>query len=145
MNRINKLPMCLLFLISSFLFPQSSYDEFLIQQQQAQQDFFEDEETEFKNYVAAVTSEYDRYEAQQKKEFENFKKDVEQKWSSFKSPSNKEYVKYDSDLNSRASIDFEKGEVTIEVIIEEESAVSKQISKDIKKDQDLVGSIDRIR
>ena len=134
MNRVIKLPLCLLFLVSSFLFPQSTYEEFLKQQQQAQQDFFEDEEKEFKNYVAAVTAEYDQYEAQQKKEFENFKKDVEQKWSNFKSPSNKEYVEYDSDLNSRASVDFEKGEVTIEVIIEEESVVSKPSSKDIKKD-----------
>ena len=134
MNRVKKLPLCLLFLVSSFLFPQSTYEEFLKQQQQAQQDFFEDEEKEFKNYVAAVTAEYDQYEAQQKKEFENFKKDVEQKWSNFKSPSNKEYVEYDSDLNSRASVDFEKGEVTIEVIIEEESVVSKPSSKDIKKD-----------
>ena len=62
MNRVKKLPLCLLFLVSSFLFPQSTYEEFLKQQQQAQQDFFEDEEKEFKNYVAAVTAEYDQYD-----------------------------------------------------------------------------------
>jgi membrane-bound lytic murein transglycosylase C len=99
---------------------QTTFEEFRKKQQQAQQQAFEDELSEFQNYVAEVTSQYDAYETQQAKEFEEFKKDVEEKWQEFKAPSKKEYVEYDDDLDSRASVDFEKGEITIEVIVEEE-------------------------
>ena len=99
---------------------QTTFEEFRKKQQQAQQQAFEDELSEFQNYVAEVTSQYDAYEQQQIREFEAFKKDVEEKWQDFKAPSKKEYVEYDDDLDSRASVDFEKGEITIEVIVEEE-------------------------
>ena len=112
-----------IFLVFGMLFPvysQDTFDEFRKKQQQAQQQAFEDELSEFQNYVAEVTSQYDAYEQQQIREFEAFKKDVEEKWQDFKAPSKKEYVEYDDDLDSRASVDFEKGEITIEVIVEEE-------------------------
>ena len=112
-----------IFLVFAILFPvysQDTFEEFLKQQQQAQQQAFEDELSEFQNYVAEVTSQYDAYEQQQIREFEAFKKDVEEKWQEFKAPSKKEYVEYDDDLDSRASVDFEKGEITIEVIVEED-------------------------
>ena len=120
-----KLPVYL-YIISIFVImlhpidAQTTFDEFRKKQQQAQQQAFEDELSEFQNYVAEVTSQYDAYEQQQAREFEEFKKDVEEKWQEFKAPSKKEYVEYDDDLDSRASVDFEKGEITIEVIVEEE-------------------------
>tara|TARA_B110000495_G_C23031694_1_gene614693 strand:- start:1235 stop:2506 length:1272 start_codon:yes stop_codon:yes gene_type:complete len=132
---------CLLFLVLPLLFSQGAFEDYLKQQQQAQNQFFEEEKAEFKNYVASVTAEYDQYEEQQKKEFEDFKKNVEQKWSNFKSPSKKEYVEYDSDLNSRASVDFERGEVTIEVIIEDEPAVQKPITKGLRKNTKKIKEI----
>ena len=112
-----------IFLVFAILFPvysQDTFEEFLKQQQQAQQQAFEDELSEFQNYVAEVTSQYDAYEQQQAREFEAFKKAVEEKWQDFKAPSKKEYVEYDDDLDSRASVDFEKGEITVEVIVEED-------------------------
>jgi len=116
------------------LFPvysQDTFEEFLKQQQQAQQQAFEDELSEFQNYVAEVTSQYDAYEQQQAREFEEFKKAVEEKWQDFKSPSKKEYVEYDDDLDSRASVDFEKGEITVEVIVEED--ISDPVSQPVIK------------
>ena len=123
-----------IFLVFGMLFPvysQDTFDEFRKKQQQAQQQAFEDELSEFQNYVAEVTSQYDAYEQQQTREFEEFKKDVEEKWQEFKAPSKKEYVEYDDDLDSRASVDFEKGEITIEVIVEEDipDPVSQPVNK----------------
>ena len=123
-----------IFLVFSILFPvysQDTFEEFLKQQQQAQQQAFEDELSEFQNYVAEVTSQYDAYEQQQAREFEEFKKAVEEKWQDFKSPSKKEYVEYDDDLDSRASVDFEKGEITVEVIVEED--ISDPVSQPVIK------------
>jgi len=123
-----------IFLVFAILFPvysQDTFEEFLKQQQQAQQQAFEDELSEFQNYVAEVTSQYDAYEQQQAREFEAFKKAVEEKWQDFKAPSKKEYVEYDDDLDSRASVDFEKGEITVEVIVEEDipDPVSQPVNK----------------
>ncbi len=123
-----------IFLVFAILFPvysQDTFEEFLKQQQQAQQQAFEDELSEFQNYVAEVTSQYDAYEQQQAREFEEFKKAVEEKWQDFKSPSKKEYVEYDDDLDSRASVDFEKGEITVEVIVEED--ISDPVSQPVIK------------
>ncbi|SVB15936.1 uncharacterized protein METZ01_LOCUS168790 [marine metagenome] len=123
-----------IFLVFSILFPvysQDTFEEFIKQQQQAQQQAFEDELSEFQNYVAEVTSQYDAYEQKQAREFEAFKKEVEEKWQDFKAPSKKEYVEYDDDLDSRASVDFEKGEITVEVIVEEDipDPVSQPVNK----------------
>ena len=107
-------------LLFNTVYSQDSFEEFQNQQQQAQEQFFEDEISEFQNYVASVTAQYDAYEQQQDREFEEFKEAVEEKWQNFKSPSKKEYVEYDDDLDSRATVDFEKGEITVEVIVEEE-------------------------
>jgi len=123
-----------IFLVFAILFPvysQDTFEEFLKQQQQDQQQAFEDELSEFQNYVAEVTSQYDAYEQQQAREFEEFKKAVEEKWQDFKSPSKKEYVEYDDDLDSRASVDFEKGEITVEVIVEED--ISDPVSQPVIK------------
>ena len=107
-------------LVFNTVYSQDSFEEFQNQQQQAQEQFFEDEISEFQNYVASVTVQYDAYEQQQDREFEEFKEAVEEKWQNFKSPSKKEYVEYDDDLDSRATVDFEKGEITVEVIVEDE-------------------------
>ena len=107
-------------LLFNTVYSQDSFEEFQNQQQQAQEQFFEDEISGFQNYVASVTAQYAAYEQQQDREFEQFKEAVEEKWQDFKAPSKKEYVEYDDDLDSRATVDFEKGEITVEVIVEEE-------------------------
>lgn len=131
MNINSTVRIFLVFFILLPVYSQDTFEEFLKQQQQAQQQAFEDELSEFQNYVAEVTSQYDVYEQQQISEFEEFKKEVEEKWQDFKAPSKKEYVEYDEDLDSRASVDFEKGEITIEVIVEED--IPTLDSESIKK------------
>ena len=106
-KNITKFPLIIWMLIP--LYSQDSFEEFLKQQQRAQQESFDIEEDELKNYITAVTSQYEKYEREQQQEFEDFKKAVEQKWQNLKSPKSKEYVEYDDDLDSRATIDFEKG------------------------------------
>ena len=68
----------------NIVFSQDSFEEFRKQQEQAQEQAFEDEISEFQNYVAAVTAQYDAYEQQQAREFEAFKEAVEEKWQDFK-------------------------------------------------------------
>jgi membrane-bound lytic murein transglycosylase C len=64
-----------------------------------------------------------------KQAFEKFKQEVEEKWEEFKSASQKEYVEYDSKKQSRTSIDFEKGTIIIEVLLEEGESAGKAQQK----------------
>ncbi len=103
-----------LILFLSFIFPENSGkfspDDYLnYQKQQIEQ---------FQNYKQSVTAQYQVYEKEEEETFEQYKKEIEQKWEEFKSPSPKVFVEYSEDLNSRQSINFEQGEVQIEVIIE---------------------------
>ena len=98
-------------IFSSLLFSQQSFEDFKRQQEQA-----------FNQYKESITKEYDAYEAAEKAAFEKFKEDVELQWEEFRGSTAKTYVSYDGDLQSRASIDYENGNLLIEVIIDEETA-----------------------
>jgi membrane-bound lytic murein transglycosylase C len=110
----------ILSIIIIFNLPQSSFaqDDFeKWKQQQAQA--LSDLEVEQNQYLESVTREYDNYLLEQNRQFEDFKTEVEEKWGEFKGSDAKRLVNYDPDLNSRSTIDFEKGEIEVEVIVED--------------------------
>jgi membrane-bound lytic murein transglycosylase C len=84
--------------------------------------------------LAAISKEFENYAAEQEKIFQNYKDEVEKKWGTFKFSSKKVYVDYDQDLDSRGSIDFEKGEVEIEVVVEQKEGIpNTELEKEAKK------------
>ena len=87
---------------------QSDYEDYLKKDQQA-----------FSEYEASITAAYEKYELEDKQAEEKFKREVEAKWEEFKSPTKKEYVEYDDKKESRTSVDFENGTITIEVLLED--------------------------
>ena len=68
-------------LLFNTIYSQDSFEEFQNQQQQAQEQFFEDEISEFQNYVASVPAQYDAYEQQQAREVVEIKEAVEELFS----------------------------------------------------------------
>ena len=82
-----------------------------------------------------VTNKYDDSEKKLREKREKFKKAVEKKWDSYEESTSKSYVSYSKDLSSRTIVDFEKGEVTIELIVDEEDP--KNDSYDSNSDLDL--------
>jgi len=103
-----------LFIITGYSYAQQSFEEFKRQQEQA-----------YNKFKESVTNEYNTFKAEEEAAFRKFKEDVEKQWVEFQGSTKSTYVSYDDDLQSRAAIDFEDGEVTIEVIIDHE-----QIEKD---------------
>ncbi|MDP7195316.1 MAG: murein transglycosylase domain-containing protein, partial [SAR202 cluster bacterium] len=73
----------------------------------------------FQNYKQTITAQYEAYEQQEKEAYEKFKEEIEQKWDAFKEPESKVYIEYSEDSNTRQSVDFENGKITIEIIVEE--------------------------
>ena len=86
-----------------------------------------------------ITKKYDELEKKEKKKREKFKKEVEKKWDSFKESTSKTYVSYSKDLTSRTIVDFEKGEVTIEVIIDEDQDGSYNLDLDTDRSIQIAG------
>tara|TARA_B100000029_G_scaffold515871_1_gene625134 strand:- start:1891 stop:3171 length:1281 start_codon:yes stop_codon:yes gene_type:complete len=89
---------------------QQSFEEFKRQQQE-----------EFDQFKQSVEQQYSSFKAKEEAEFKRFKEDVERQWEEYKGSTAKTYVSYDQDLQSRALMDFDKGEVTVEVIIEDQN------------------------
>ncbi len=82
-----------------------------------------------------VTNKYDDSEKKLREKREKFKKAVEKKWDTYEESTSKSYVSYSKDLSSRTIVDFDKGEVTIELIVDEEDP--KNDSYDSNFDLDL--------
>ena len=82
-----------------------------------------------------VTNKYDDSEKKLREKREKFKKAVEKKWDTYEESTSKSYVSYSKDLSSRTIVDFDKGEVPIELIVDEEDP--KNDSYDSNSDLDL--------
>ena len=131
-----------MFLVFMISYPAVGQDDFEKWLKNQEADLTEISEGEVKA-LAAITKEFETYSEEQDRLYNAFKKSVEEKWDSFRFSSQKEFVDYDEDLNARGSIDFEKGEVEIEVLIEKKDGVSKKEMDDVAK-QKIQNKIEKI-
>jgi len=67
-----------------------------------------------------INKEYEKLQTEHNRLFENQKKEILKKWNNFEHSTNKKYVEYINDNNSRLVVDFEKGNLVIEVLSDEE-------------------------
>ena len=99
------------------------------------------DEAEFEAFLKKRQSEFSQYEQQQKQEFEAFVsawhdaqnaylKQVTQKWQDPNLPSSKVWVKYSDDLNKRTSVNFESGEVVVELLNSQNDEQAVEYAKD---------------
>lgn len=83
------------------------------------------DDEEFKQFLKQQQGEFSQFQQQQLKEFEDFvkawrqaeneyKQAISQKWRKVELPSKKVWVSYSEDLNTRTSIDYDKGTVKVE-------------------------------
>ena len=129
MKKYISFPICFIiaFLFDyNLIYSQAEYEQWLKEQQKGLETMAEGEN----NYLAAITQEFDDYLVEQERLYQNFKDEVEKKWDEFRYSSKWTYVDYDKDLDSRASVDFEKGEVEVEVIVEKDpKSTNKELAK----------------
>ena len=124
------------FVFLSFVAGQTEYEQWLKDQKAGLDSMAAAENA----YMASVSKEFDNYVVEQEQLYQDFKDEVEKKWDGFKFSSSKTYVDYDNDLNARASVDFQKGLVEVEVIIEDDpkqSVVEKKNAGDKKLQKKL--------
>jgi membrane-bound lytic murein transglycosylase C len=88
---------------------------------------------EFENYNERVTAEYDEWEWAEKQAFEQYKAGVEAKWNEFRGNTPGEWVEYSRDKKKRTIVDFEKGTVTVEVLLDKEEAASPEAQQKLQQ------------
>lgn len=84
--------------------------------------------------LAALEKEYQDYIKAEREAYENFVKTTKATWGSdnFVETTNKDWVEYSDDGKSRSIVDFEKGEATIEIIVQSDNDMKKSVEEKIK-------------
>jgi membrane-bound lytic murein transglycosylase C len=87
----------------------TDFERLEAEQNQAFEEFEAEEEQRFNQFIQA-----------EQQAFEQFKTEVEKLWDTYERAPKEEWVEYGDDLHTRSRVDFENGEATVEVLIEEE-------------------------
>lgn len=115
---------------------ESEFEKFKREQEETMKAMQQSDST----LLSSLEKEYQDYIKAEQEAYANFKKKMGNLWGSDNviESTNKDWVEYSDDGNSRSSVDFEKGEATIEIIVtteEEQSEVSleKKVEDKIKE------------
>lgn len=135
MNRIILLCGLGLVLLCSTAAIAQDFEEYMRQQQRD----FEQMKEDYRQGVLANLAAWEEYREREIAAFEAFKDEMERKWGDFKERSNTQWVEYRDGGNVRSSVDFERGEVEVEVIIEDPVEL-ENIQERIK--QEIVNTIE---
>lgn len=94
-----------------------SFDEFVKQREQALNAM----KADMIDYEQKAKEEYQKYEQQAKREYENYLNSVKSIWGGrdVKEDTKKDWVEYGKDYRSRSVVNFENGEIEVEVAIDE--------------------------
>lgn len=96
----------------------------------------EDMEKEFFEEVAKMEEDYKRFE---KQAFEEFQREVKAMWGDFVASTKKDWVEYSEDKTGRSRVDFEAGEVLVEVVIpkveldRDPDSLDKKLTEEIER------------
>ena len=94
---------------------------------------FADYKTEQEQGIADMHREFEDYKKTIDAEYKNYQKELGLYWDEPELSSQKKWVEYTKDKKSRKSVDFEKGEVTIEVIAKDEDSAKASLAKELIK------------
>ncbi len=114
----------LLLILAMSLFAQDSFEDFAKQDKQGFQNFYEKEAKEMANF-----------HSQQDSLFIQYKKDIENMWKNYKESTPKTWVSYTKGFEGRSEVDFEKGKVQVEAVVDPKEEKSKEKAKAIVKEQ----------
>lgn len=101
---------------------ESEYERYLRERQEEMKALQEDN----KDLMKELEKEYEDYLKAEKEAYDKFVREMSNIWgkNNVIESSDKEWVEYTDNGNSRSTVDFEKGEATIEVIVTQEESKS---------------------
>jgi membrane-bound lytic murein transglycosylase C len=87
----------------------------------------QDDMDEYQRYLEQDQQAFSDFQKKDLEAFEAYKKKVEKEWGDFVASSRKDWVEYSDDLQNRSKVDFEKGEVVIEILVDKKDAKNEQV------------------
>lgn len=84
-----------------------------------------EEQKEFQEYKKQIEKEFLEYKKIVYEEFERYKKEINNYWDKAEISSKKKFVEYSKDYSVKKVVDFEKGEIRIEIIDEKKPDIKK--------------------
>ncbi|WP_457622365.1 murein transglycosylase domain-containing protein [Persephonella sp.] len=114
----------LVLMLSGLLFltyAEDDYQQYLNEFQQ----FKEEELKEYQQYYKEIMKEFEEYKRITYEEFERYKKEISQYWKEAEISTKKKWVEYSDDYRIKKAVDFEKGEIKVEI---------RDVKKPSKKD-----------
>jgi membrane-bound lytic murein transglycosylase C len=102
---------------------QETFEEYLKAQNQSEQRRGD----QFARYKDSVTAAYERFLKKDREDFERYLGDIRNKWgkSNTRTSSAKEWVSYEGDFLARRSVNFEKGEASVEVLVQKSTPAAE--------------------
>lgn len=73
---------------------------------------------EYSKYKEEQLKEFEQYKKVLKEEFKKYAKEINEKWNEIKISSKTEFVEYSKDLTIRKSVDFDKGFIEVDIIVD---------------------------
>ena len=135
LNMINMKKLLLIALIfsyfSCFAQVETEYEKYVREQNEKMQQMKKNQD----EGIAKMQKEYEDYVKAEKEAYNRFVREREVKWGkgNVKESTQKDWVEYSADGNSRSTVDFEKGEATIEIIQEPGKKVDeKELEEKLK-------------
>ncbi len=104
----------LIFLFLGLLFysyGENGYREYLDEFQE----FKEEELKAYQQYYKEVMKEFEEYKRITYEEFEKYKKEISKYWKEAEVSTKKKWVEYSEDYKIKKAVDFEKGEIKVEI------------------------------
>ena len=102
---------------------EEEFDQFKQQQERESQDFAEESEAR-----------YDAFAAADRAAFEQFKEAVERQWGDYVGSTRKDWVEYGDNLDRRSRVDFERGQASVEVLVESGEAEAREVLREAVAD-----------
>ena len=116
---------------SCFAQVETEYEKYVREQNEKMQQMKKNQD----EGIAKMQKEYEDYVKAEKEAYNRFVREREVKWGkgNVKESTQKDWVEYSADGNSRSTVDFEKGEATIEIIQEPGKKVDeKELEEKLK-------------
>jgi len=90
---------------------ENDYEKYL----EEYNNFVKEESESFEKYYKEIMEEFEEYKRITYEEFENYKKEIEQYWKEAEVSTKKKWVEYSDDYKIKKAVDFEKGEIRVEI------------------------------
>jgi len=115
--------------LTTAVFATNDYSQFANQFNGDYQNYQQQTQTQFNSYKKALDDGFKEYKASLDKEFKNYKKSLGKYWNNPELSTKTTFVEYSQDKKTKKKVDYDKGEITIQVISKDKFDAQKTLAK----------------